>query len=104
MSDVDLIVVVAQSHFKGEGVVITTSFFLHRILIVGDIITITVPAYASRAISLFYGINEGLLPLVIAAIRFYEIDNVEPVAYVFFHICDAEVKPLGVVCRLVVIL
>ena len=104
MSDVDLIVVVAQSNFKGEGVVITTSFFLHRILVIGNIFAIAVPAYASGAISLFYRINKRLLPLVIAAIRFDEIYNIESIAYVFFHICDAEVKPLSVVCRLIVIL
>jgi hypothetical protein len=103
MRNVNLIVIVLKGHLEGKGVVIAPAFFLHRVLIVGDIFAITVPTYTPGAVSIFNRINKWLLALVIAAIRFYQIDYVEFVANIFAYIGDLEVKPLGIVGCLVVV-
>jgi len=82
VSNVALIIIIFHHGFKSEGVVKTTALPLHRILVVANIFSIAIPADTTRTVSLFSRIKKRLLPLVIGAVRFDQINDVELIAHI----------------------
>jgi hypothetical protein len=77
MGDVNLVIVVLHHGFKRECVVKTASFSLHSVLVVTDVLTVSVPADAIGLTSFFVRVQDGLLPIVVRAIRFDQINDIE---------------------------
>lgn len=71
MSDVDLIVFVFHLSFKCQGVIEAATFSFHSVLVVADVFAVAVPSNASSPAGLFIGIKQGLLSLVVGAVRLY---------------------------------
>lgn len=61
--------------------------------VVLDFKSATVPANRP-GFSLFLAINEGLHPMIVQAVRFYQIDDVKLVSLAFARIARSEVEPL----------
>eukprot|EP00354_Favella_ehrenbergii_P007736 CAMPEP_0170476818 /NCGR_PEP_ID=MMETSP0123-20130129/18159_1 /TAXON_ID=182087 /ORGANISM="Favella ehrenbergii, Strain Fehren 1" /LENGTH=314 /DNA_ID=CAMNT_0010748089 /DNA_START=652 /DNA_END=1597 /DNA_ORIENTATION=- len=76
---------------------------LARSLIVCDIEAVALPANA-RLLGLFDGVDQRLHPLVIIGVGLHVVDDIEAVDLVFARVLDAEVEPLRVAVRPVVIL
>ena len=104
MGHVDLVVIVFESRLEWKCVIWTASFALHRVLVVANILTRTVPSNATGLGCVFHWVEQGLLTLVIRAVWLNQINYVEFVAHVFTHIADFEVVPLGVGGRAIVVL
>lgn len=104
MRYVDLIVIILEAYFKLEGVIVTASLLLHRILVVGYIVAVAVPTDTVGSACFSLGIEKRFLALVIARVRFYKVNNSEFVLDVPFDIRDSEVEPLGVSSRVMVVL
>jgi hypothetical protein len=71
MRQVDVIIVVLECHFKRQSEVAASSFALHRVLIVADIFSVTVPAVSTWSARVFCRVEERLLTLVIGAVGLY---------------------------------
>jgi len=85
-------------------VVETTSFALHRVLVITDVLAFTVPADPAWTTRFSCRIEKGLLTLVIRAVWFYQVDDIKLVPDVFASITYSKVKPLGIRRRLMIIL
>lgn len=104
MGDINLIVIITESDFKLKRVIIAATLLFERVLIVGDVLAIAVPADTPGSLSLLRGVEERLLALVVAAVIFDEVDDGELILGVFSDVRNLEVKPLGVGRGVVIIL
>ena len=104
MRDVNLIVVMFKRNFKTQRVIGAPALFLHRVLVVGNVVSVAIPPDASRAVGVFTRVDKWLLALVVAGVRLDEVYDVELVTHILTHIGDLEVKPLSVGRGLVVVL
>ena len=104
MSHKYLIIVILEGALKGESVVGASTFSLHCVLVVADILAVAIPAYSTWFCCFFDRIDERLLPLVIRAIGFYQIYYVEFVSNVLAYVVHFEVVPLRVACRAIIVL
>jgi len=86
MRDVNLVIIVAKVHLKLQRVIVATALFLHRVLVVSDVIAIAVPADAARARSFLTRVEERLLPRIVGTVRLHEVDDIESVLGVAAHI------------------
>lgn len=104
MSDVNFVVVMLHTSFKCKSVIKATSLSFHCVLIVANIFTVSVPADTSTLSRLFVRVEQWFLSLIIRTVGFYQINDIEFVFDSFARVCYSEVKPLGIVCCLVVVL
>lgn len=102
--NVHFIIVVFHSQLERQRVVRASSFFLHCILKVSDIVSFSVPTQSSWFACFFIWVHEWFLPLVIRAVRLDQVDYVEFVTLVFLGVGDFEIEPLGVSSSLVIVL
>jgi hypothetical protein len=65
----NFIIVMFKGHFELEGVIVATAFFLHRVFVVGDVISIAVPANPSPP-HFFCRVEQRFLPLIVRAVGF----------------------------------
>ena len=103
MGHVDLVVIILERAFKGKSVVGTATFALHCVLVVADILAIAIPAYPTRLLCIFYGVNERLLALIVRAVRLDQIYYVEFIPDIFADVAHFEVIPLCVTCCTVIV-
>lgn len=75
-------------------------------MVVANVRAITIPTYALAVIRscLLHGVKQWLHSLVVRTFRLDQIDNIELIGSVLFHVLHTEVEPLGVSGRVVVIL
>lgn len=71
-------------------------------LVVGYVEAISSPTHRVLC-SLFRRVDERLHPVVVIAVGFHEVDDVEAVHFVFARVLDPKEVPLGVAVRSVVI-
>lgn len=104
MCHVNFVIIILEGALEGESVVGTSSFTLHCVLIVANVFTCTVPANATGFGRVFDGVKQGLLALIVGAVRLYQINYVEFVPDILAYVAHFEVVPLGVSCCAKVIL
>lgn len=104
MGDINLIVIISESNFKLKRVIIAATFLFERVLIVGDVLAIAIPADTPGSLSLLRRVEERLLALIVAAVVFDEVDDRELILGVFSDVRNLEVKPLGVSRGVVIVL
>ena len=103
MGHVNLVVVIFKCTFKRESVVRTATFALHCVLVVADILAISIPAYPTGLLCIFYGVNKWLLALIVRAVWLDQIYYVEFIPNVFADVAHFEVIPLCVTCCSVIV-
>jgi len=94
MGQVDFIIIIFEGYFEGKCVVAASTFALHRVLIVTDIFSVAVPTVSTWAACVFCRVEKRLLTLVVGAVGFYKIYDVEFVSDIFSGIRDFKVVPL----------
>ena len=106
MRHVNLIVIVLKLHLKSKRVIEASTLFLQRVLEVANILTITVPPNALAIVALRHllGVEQGFHALVVGALRFNQVYEVEFVGGEFTGVLNFEVEPLGIRCGIVVVL
>ena len=96
MSHVDLVFFMFKLHFEGEGVIKATTLPFHRVLVVTDIFSLSVPADSAGAGRFFGRVEQWFLALVIARVWLDQIYYIELVAGILSDIRHSEVEPLSV--------
>ena len=104
MRHVYLVIVILARPLEAQSVVRAAAFALHRVLVVANVFTGSVPPDTARLGRVLHRVEQGFLALVIRAVRLDEVDHVEFVPDVFADVADFEVVPLGVSCRSIIIL
>lgn len=101
MRDVDSIIIVIELQSKGKTAIIPSEFALHVVGVVAYFSTLTHPSYSLSHRSLL-GVDQRLHAYVVEAVWFEQVDDVEPILYIFSGVGDREEVPLGVsVCVVV---
>lgn len=103
MSHVNFVLVVSESHFELQGVVISACFLFHLVFEVGNILSVAVPANVSLS-SFIHWVKKRFLTLVVGTIRLHKVYYLKFVSNVFTHVWYLEVEPLRIRCCLVVVL
>lgn len=101
--DVNFVIVVAEGNLELKRVIVASAILLDRILIVGDIVAITVPAQPAVR-CLFRAVEQRFLTLIVGAVWLDQINDGEFVLYILAHVRNAKVEPLCVGRRIVVVL
>jgi hypothetical protein len=104
VGEVDIIRVVGECGLEGKSMVEATSFFLHAVLVVADVLTVSLPADTALIFDLLPRIKKRPHSLVVRTLWLNQVDDIELVCYVFACISHFEVKPLGVIARPIIIL
>jgi hypothetical protein len=102
MRYVDLVVIMLKAHLELERIIISASLLFHRILVIGYVVTVTVPTDTVGSARFSLRIKERPLALVITRVWFHKVDNCEFVLDVPSDVRDSKVEPLGV-CRCVMV-
>lgn len=93
--DVYSIVIVIELQGKGKTAIISSKFALHIVGVVAYFAALTNPPHSFRHRSLL-GVNERLHAYVVETVGFEQVDDVEPILYVFSGVGDREEVPLSV--------
>ena len=101
MRNVHSVSIVIKLHTESQGIVVASILSLHRVLVVADICTTSLPALpASLGFSL--RVDDWPHPLIVETVRFHEVDDVESVGLPCFSVCYPEVIPLSVAPSVIV--
>jgi len=97
MSHVDITIIMFELNGECQGVIKTATFLFQRILEVTDILAISIPSIALSivAIGFFFWIKQRFHSLVVRALWFDQINDVEFISRKFFDILNLEIKPLS---------
>ena len=105
MCHIYFIVVMHELSLEGKCIVETTTFLFEWILEVTYTLSISIPSNSLTftTFCFFFRIKQWLHTLVIRTLRFHEINYVELVCLEFLNILNPEVKPLSIVCSVMVV-
>jgi hypothetical protein len=104
MGKIDIIVIVLELKRKTEGMIKTSSFFFHHILIVNYVLAISVPANTISFSSLCAGVKQWFLSLIIRRVWLYEVYYVKLVDLPLSGVGHFEIVPLCVSSSVVIVL
>jgi hypothetical protein len=103
MRQVNSIVIMGELNGESECVVVACILPLHRVLVVANVTTSSVPSLAIP-LGFMLRVNHWTHPMVVERIRLHKVYDVEAIGFARSCVFDSEIVPLsvppGVVVRL----
>lgn len=101
MRDVNSIMIVIELQSKGKTAIIPSKFAFHIVSVVTYLPALTHPSHSFRHRSLLR-VNQRLHAYIVETVGFEQVDDVEPILYVFSGVGNREEVPLRVAIGVVI--
>lgn len=101
MSEIDGVILMLENSAEGKGVEVTSVLSFHGVLVVTDVISVSLPAFAIET-GFNFRVHEGFHAVVVEGVRLEEVDNVEAIDFPGDNFLDSEVVPLSVASCVVI--